>query len=287
MPGRALPNETAMIAMGYGRPDMVRRRAVLRETLDRLAAARPPGRYHELAAQNLARWRHRRSAPDPAGEVRVLSGDWGDVTLRLTCELGACFAVLNMANAFVPGGGYVEGMVAQEENMYRRTDCHFHIGPEEYDAAADRYRPEFTRLLSGADGRVYLDAVHPRVCIRGAEDRGRDDLGYDWLPDQLVFPFLELRASAQDLRGGAQFSQLDACRRIAAQLDTLIDAGVRYAVLGAFGCGAFQNPADEVAHLYRVEIGRRRRQFALIAFAIFSAGYGPDNYTPFAKAFAG
>ena len=28
-----------------------------------------------------------------------------------------------MANAYLFGGGYAHGQVAQEENMFRRTDC--------------------------------------------------------------------------------------------------------------------------------------------------------------------
>ena len=90
-----------------------------------------------------------------------------------------CFAVLNMANAYVPGGAYTEGAIAMEENLFRRTDCHFHVGPSEYDADADRYLPALTRLISAQDGRgrVYLDTEHPRVCIRGPEDRSRPDLG--------------------------------------------------------------------------------------------------------------
>lgn len=282
MPGRPLQSEDRMIEDGYGRPDMVRRRAVLRETLHRLTSADPPDLFHTMAAQNLARWRQQAATPAPAGEVHIDSGDWGDVALRLTRRHGVCFAVLNMANAYVPGGGYVEGMAAQEENMFRRTDCHFRIGPDEYDEARDQYRPEMTALLSATGGRVYLDTERPRVCLRGPEDPTRSGLGYAWLPDDLVFPFFELRASAQDLRYGSRFDPADARKRIAAQLDTLRDAGVRYAVLGAFGCGAFWNPSAEVARLYREEIDKRRDDFALIAFAIFSAGYGPDNLTPFA-----
>ena len=53
----------------------------------------------------------------------MLPGDWGDVTLALTKRYGKCFAVLNMANAYSFGGGYAHGQVAQEENMFRRTDC--------------------------------------------------------------------------------------------------------------------------------------------------------------------
>ncbi|HSH74116.1 MAG TPA: hypothetical protein VLA09_00315, partial [Longimicrobiales bacterium] len=75
--------------------------------------------------------------------------------------------------------------------------------------------------------------------------------------------------------------------RIAAQLDTLRDAGVRHAVLGASGCGAFRNPATEVAAIYRQEIGRRRHDFSVVAFAIFAAGCGPSNYEPFAEVLQG
>lgn len=284
MPGRSLRNEVDMIASGYIRPDMVQRRVVLRETLDKFASAKPSNFFHKIAANNLARWRAETVTRKPEGEVGVFSGDWGDVALELSKKHGECFAVLNMANAYVPGGGYVEGMVAQEENMFRRTDCHFRIGREEYDQSCDQYKPEMTRLLSAVDGNVFLDTKQPRVCLRGPEDRTRSDLGYAWLSHDEVFPFFELRASAQDLRGGIPFDAVEARHRIAAQLDTLRDANVRYAVLGAFGCGAFQNPAIEIARLYREEIDKRRGSFALIAFAIFSAGYGPDNYGPFAAA---
>ena len=73
-------------------------------------------------------------------------------------------------------------------------------------------------------------------------------------------------------------------RRVDAQLDTLVEAGLRHAVLGAFGCGAFRNPAKDVAALYREPLEARRPHFTCLAFAIFHAGYGPDNDTPFAQA---
>src|SRR5262249_23104630 len=146
-------------------PASARRLAVLRETIAAFESQDPPDRYHRLAAANLARWRAERHAPEPSCQVQVHAGDWGDVTRHMTARHGACFAVLNMANAYVPGGAYVEGAIAQEENMFRRTDCHFRIGADEYDVTADRYLPEVTRLLSAHDGGVYLDKERPRVCI--------------------------------------------------------------------------------------------------------------------------
>lgn len=283
MTGRPLRSEEEMIAKGYGRPEMIRRRVILRETLAKFRSVDHPKVFQQIAAKNLARWRQHSDTAKPRGETLVIAGDWGEVTLRLTKKYGECFAVLNMANAYVPGGGYIEGMVAQEENMYRRTDCHFHIGPKDYDQTNDLYRPEMTHLISGSSGKVYLDTAQPRICLRGPENRERDDLGYEWLPSDLVFPFFELRAAAQDLRRGDPFNLSNARCCIAAQLDTLREAGVRYAVLGAFGCGAFQNPATEIARLYSEEIHKRRDDFALVAFAIFAAGYGPDNYAPFAE----
>lgn len=286
MVGRPLCSDAEAERRGFGGAEAGRRRAVLRETIEAFERARPPDRYHRLAAENLARWRASSVLGESEFRIEVLQGDWGDVAGALTRELGACFAVLNMANAYTPGGAYVEGAIAQEENMFRRTDCHFRIDRTAYDVGRDRYRPEMTELLNARNGAVYLDVDRPRVCIRGAEDRRRADLGYPWLPDDQVFPFHELRAAAQDLRDGSPFDAADARGRIAAQLDTLRARGVRHAVLSAFGCGAFENPASEVAAIYRDELMARKGDFSRVAFAIFAAGYGPDNFTPFARVFA-
>jgi len=284
MPGRPLCSNEEAEARGFVGHECARRRAVLRETLAAFERADPVDAYHALARRNLDRWREQ-SNHAPAGlKVEVLPGDWGEVTRSLTAKYGECFAVLNMANPYVPGGAYVEGAVAQEENMFRRTDCHFQVGDEAYDPLTDCYRSEKTRLLLAQDGRVYLDSRRPRVCIRGPEDRSSHDLGYGWLSDDEVFPFLEMRASAQDLRGGPPFSEAEARRRIVAQFDTLGDNGIRHVVLGAFGCGAFKNPTDRIAGIYRDEILRRTGHFDVIAFAIFHAGYGPNNFVPFQEA---
>jgi len=285
MAGRRPCSEVESAQRGFGDEGSARRRRVLQETIHAFEQVNPPERFHLVAKRNLDRWRAKRGVSESKLRVEVLLEDWGEVTRSLTNAYGKCFAVLNMANANVPGGAYVEGAVAQEENMFRRTDCHFRIHRDEYDVRLDRYCPKMTRLLSARDDVVYLDTHQPRVCIRGPEERSRTDLGYQWLSEDQIFPFFELRAAAQDLRDGSAFDPEDARKRIAAQLNTLRDHRVRHAVLGAFGCGAFQNPAHRVAQIYLQEIMAREADFTVIGFAIFVPGYGPDNYTAFAKAF--
>ena len=148
------------------------------------------------------------------------------------------------------------------------------------------YSDAMHRLVSGADGRVYLD-TSPRACIKSAEER--DGLGYGLLADEDVFPFFELRSAAVDMRGASQKSYDDAelRKRIAAQLDTCMAAGVRHVVLSAFGCGAFQNPSPIVAEVYKQEVLKRKEHFDVVAFAIFHAGYGPDNFGVFRDIFEG
>lgn len=284
MIGRRLCSEEEAIHRGFGGADCAHRRQVLHETIAAFDQSDPPDRYHCLAKQNLDRWQATSGATESRLRIDVIPGDWGEVAYSQTRMYGVCFAVLNMANAYVPGGAYVEGAVAQEENIFRRTDCHFRIGEDEYDWQLDRYRPEMTRLLSAEGGRVYLDTQRPRVCIRGPEDRSRTDLGYSWLPEDQVFPFFELRAAAQDLRDGSDFDPVVARRRVSAQLDTLCDHSIRHVILGAFGCGAFQNPAHRVSQIYCEEISARSEDFSVVVFAIFSAGYGRNNFMPFAEA---
>ena len=47
------------------------------------------------------------------------------------------------------------------------------------------------------------------------------------------------------------------------------------------------NPASRVAEIYRAELLKRAANFDVVGFAIFAAGYGPNNYEPFVTAFEG
>lgn len=262
-----------------------KRRAVLHDTVDKLSTAEKRAHCHRIAQNNHHDWSEAPSIR-PAKTVRVIAGDWGEVTQRLSKETGAIYAALNMANAFEPGGGYLEGWGAQEENMFRRSDCHFHVTDDLMNAEKDHYTSEMTDLINAENGRVYFDRK-PRICIKGKEDTKASNLGYLDLPENEYFLFYELRSAADNLdpthEGHATkpFEPESMRRKIAAQLDTLIHHGIRHVVLSAFGCGAFANPADQVAQIYKEEIQKRIGHFDDMGFAVFYAGYGPDNFTPF------
>ena len=70
-------------------------------------------------------------------------------------------------------------------------------------------------------------------------------------------------------------------KRVEAQFATLLATGVRHVVLSAFGCGAFKNDPSDIAWVYKQAVERHRASFAVIAFAIFYAGHGQDNYKIF------
>ena len=293
---QVIPPESIFTDSFLDQKDLVKRRDILRETISELESNYE--NYNSKAFQNLKKWSNKPQEGNTKKlssiSVEVYEGDWGVVTQYLTKRYGKCFAVLNMANSQVPGGGYIEGMVAQEENMFRRTDCHFSIRPEHTENFGN-YKKEWTDLINGANGKVYLDTKNPRICVRDFEAIDEENLGYQWLPDEDIFPFYEMRSAAVDLRAGLEFNpefdidkgisfdQKECEKRIVAQFETLKHANIKHVVLGAHGCGAFLNPTEKVAETYNKVINRYKDYFINISFAIFNAGYGPDNFTPFSK----
>ena len=107
MAGRKILDESNPKFNRYSHPDLVQRRLILKETLEVFSNVKPADYYHKLATANLERWKNEAKSTNVEEKVHVISGDWGEVTHRLTKEYGSCFAVLNMANAYIPGGGYM------------------------------------------------------------------------------------------------------------------------------------------------------------------------------------
>ena len=275
------PAKTATIP-GQIHAANVHRVYVLLETLAQLSTPAARDNKRKLATDNLARWQTAvkskvtgggvggaRLAGSPPLVMRVAQGDFLTIAGAATQEFGVIFAVLNMANAIRFGGGYYNGPGAQEENLFRRSDMHF----AELAATLNQghYSPKMTTLINGTNHRVLLRKDPVRFCFIDSEDKG-----YIPLAENQIFPFLDFRSAAIDCSVDRQtklpknvFSVRDCMNRIHAQFLTLIEQGVRHVVLSAFGCGAFDNPPESVAHCYRQAILLFRDHFDVIIFAIY------------------
>ena len=115
------------------------------------------------------------------------------------------------------------------------------------------------------------------------------NLGYELLKKKDIFSFYELRSAAvnankvkKNLWSSHKIKEV-VTRLIHAQFRTLIDNNVRHVFLSAFGCGAFGNDAFMVANIYKDAIGVYKDNFSVIAFAIYYAGVGLNNYDIFSN----
>ena len=165
-------------------PKRRRRVQVLHETMEMWKQNHTTMR--ELATSNLERWSKSPKHKEPT-EMRliVVEGDTLDVVGICTKGFGTMFACINMANSVNPGGGYMYGCAAQEENIARRTQLHFRFNKTVVDEN-EIYRLEMQELISGNNGEVYL-SEKPLICMRGREVFERNDLGYEPLSDDEIF----------------------------------------------------------------------------------------------------
>ena len=56
-------------------------------------------------------------------------------------------------------------------------------------------------------------------------------------------------------------------------------------MLGAFGCGAFRNPPEVVARIFREELEKVHEMFEVVAFPVINLPGFPDNVEVFREAF--
>ena len=260
--------------------------------LEKLAAGEFPVRKTDLHGETDLR-------------VYVTAEDTLDCAKRLNQQYGLVPMVLNMANETHPGGGYRNGCAAQEENLFRRTDLHFRFTQDQIrggDGPAARYTEEWRRKIAAVDHPKWEHMptlAHPCICVRGSETRtaeGKVD-GYEWYPEEEMFPFFELRAAAFDVNSNGADRELErreARRRIDAHLAKADNSqhGHNAVVLSAFGCGAFGGDPELVAEEYADAIldltkpgtaGRGAGKLVVINFAIYYAGRGPNNYEVFKR----
>ena len=157
-------------------------------------------------------------------------------------------AVLNMASALRPGGGFLEGANSQEEYLCARTTLY----PSLWDSF---YRlPEVSGIFT-PDVLVFRDHL-PEANELAKRDR--------YFVDVITAAMLRFSdARAEGCTCGVSYCDKHrdlVLRKMKAVLRIAQSKGTERLVLGAWGCGAYGNPVGQIAKYWRKVIAGAPRQ---------------------------
>jgi len=188
-------------------------------------------------------------------------------------------AVLNFASARNPGGGYLGGARAQEEDLCRHALLYHCL----------LRAPEYYEAHRASDDLLYSDRViwSPAVPVIRGEDG-------ELLAEPYPVSFLTSPApNAGEVlrrRPGAGAEIREALRNRAARvLAVAARHGVGRLVLGAWGCGVFRNDPAEVASAFHDLLlpgGEFQQAFDEVVFAVWDRTSPSANRDAFSAAFA-
>jgi uncharacterized protein (TIGR02452 family) len=220
------------------------------------------------------------SRPSGGGTPRleVTSETTADAARRLVQDEGVAGVVaLNFASARNPGGGFLGGAKAQEEDLARRSALYACLLTQR--AYYDANRAE--RSLLYTDHIIYSPEV---------------PFFRDQRLDFVEEPYCTSIITAPAPNAGAMLPrEPDAGPRIEATLEAraakvlavAADRGHRCLVLGAWGCGAFRNDPRVMAAIWARWLGSPAfaGAFERVVFAIYSRGGRDSSHAAFTARF--
>lgn len=177
--------------------------------------------------------------------IRVLNYDCLECALRLKALRPA---VLNLADNSFPGGAVDVGSGAQEESIFRRTDIHRSLN-----------------LQTGFYPLRNVDTVYtPNVHVI----KNRDGTFKDVVQCVSVISAPALRmpslVDGELTRKDAELLK----QKIRMVLDTALYYNHSAIILGAMGCGAWRNPAVDVAKCFQEVLKEYQGMFHTVVFAV-------------------
>ena len=203
--------------------------------------------------------------------VEVVGRDCLAVAKELCAAYPGRVAVLNMASRQTPGGGVYGGSGAQEEYCFRCSD---------YFRSLYQYCPFGAMYgVSPAEDRYPMDrdfggCYSPNVTVfRGTEEEGYPFLETPWQVHFIAVAALNSPEPVTTPEGDRHLIRSlvePAKRKMRTIFNIAIDNGMEALVLGAMGCGAFRNPPEHIAALFREVLDEPpyKGRFAKIVFAI-------------------
>ncbi|MGV9454880.1 TIGR02452 family protein [Streptomyces sp. NPDC003635] len=216
------------------------------------------------------------SAPPVGTRIEVT----GESSLEAARRLGDGTAVLNFSSARNPGGGYLNGAQAQEEALCRASALY---------TCLTEVREFYDHHRAHRDAFYTDRVIHSPGVPVFRDDRGR------LLDEPYTRGFLTSAApNAGVVRRTApeRVAELPAAlaHRAERVLETAAAHGYRRLVLGAWGCGVFQNDPAQVAGAFRGLLGPGGRfadRFEQVVFGILDRSPGATTRAAFERAFAG
>jgi uncharacterized protein (TIGR02452 family) len=204
-------------------------------------------------------------------KVRVISSDTIDAALALPPSKYAKPCVLNMANATSAGGGFRHGALAQEEALCYRTSLYRTLKIKHYP-------------LGDKEG-IYSPDV---LVIRESMKNGHGLVDLREPKNLAVISTVSVAAVCQPsiastISGAKKYSHDTDRRLMTEKIRLMLRMTIRHKhtqlVLGAFGCGAFGNPREEVANMFVKVLLEKEFQggwWEDVVFAVLDDGRGPN-----------
>ncbi|WP_027217166.1 TIGR02452 family protein [Butyrivibrio fibrisolvens] len=206
---------------------------------------------------------------------------------------GMKVAVHNFASATNPGGGVVKGSTAQEECLCRCSTLYSMLNVKEM-------WNEFYAPHRNAADPIHNDDI---IYTPGVVVFKTDTAAPVVMPETQWYEIDVITCAAPNLRDNPSnpYNKNDGNRkakisdrellevhekRLKRILDVAVDNDDEVVILGAFGCGAFQNKPDIVAKAASNVIGDFLHLFKNIEFAVYCSPRDSRNYDVFKRLLA-
>ena len=202
-------------------------------------------------------------------KYHVFSGDCLDVALFMK-KHGYNPILLNMACNFIPGGGVEEGYGAQEHSLFRRSNYFQHLKSHFYPIDGGIYSPNVVIFKASEADEYELYEIPEKMCMVAVA--------------AIEYPKVDLIDNKYIYRNHDREKMLY-------KIWIILTIAAKFkhdcVILGAFGCGSYRNPPEEVALLFKEALNspQFKGRFLKIIFATFNANQDNSNTMPFATIF--
>jgi uncharacterized protein (TIGR02452 family) len=176
-----------------------------------------------------------------------------------------------MASEICPGGGWLNGALAQEEELFRRTSLGVDLGlsaklPHPHDPARKwKYPLKPNEVIYSPRAAVLRQDAESKYALLKPDDRF---FAAFLAVAAIRKPKLRQNRETRDYEFATEHDEGLTKKKIDAIFRIAILNGHKTLVLGALGCGCFQGPPAHVARLFQAAVLEYGRYFDTVAFAV-------------------